>query len=67
MSRQATPVEVRTMHCPLCDASPGHPCVEIRKTGQSGKHYGYVRGANHVERIEAFKSNQETNHAESEI
>lgn len=50
------------MRCPLCNASPGHPCVEVRKTGQHGKHFGWVRGSNHAERIAAYQSETGAEH-----
>jgi hypothetical protein len=50
MAKQPTRAEVRTVGCPICGASPGHPCVEYRTTGHYGKHLGHVREANHAER-----------------
>lgn len=48
--------EIRTVKCPICAASPGHPCVVVRTTGQSGKHFGSTRDACHDERRVAFQS-----------
>lgn len=50
MDRQPTRAEVRSVACPVCKASPGHPCVEHRTTGHHGKHLGRVREANHAGR-----------------
>jgi hypothetical protein len=50
--KQPRAAQVREMVCPVCDASPGHPCVEVRRTGQHGKHLGMVRGSNHSARVE---------------
>ena len=52
--RIPTREEARTMACPTCKASPGHPCVEHRTTGHYGKYTGHVREANHAARIDSF-------------
>lgn len=53
--RRPTRSEARSVRCPVCEASPGHPCVEVRTTGHAGKHVGAVREANHANRILQFE------------
>jgi hypothetical protein len=53
--RRPTRAEARSVRCPVCEASPGHPCVEVRTTGVAGRHLGATREANHSNRILAFE------------
>lgn len=41
--------QVRTVRCPKCDASPGHPCVET-----PARRERYVHDRNHQERVNAW-------------
>ena len=53
--RQPTRPEIRTQPCPECQASAGHPCVEVRRTGQHGKRVGEVRESVHQARLIAWQ------------